>query len=119
MDEVKIRIDRAPVLTLWAAVVAECLGFDRLTALTLGQAVAAPSAYAKGASLGIIEPRPDLMREAAGRGRQFGLRPPGPSGAGDADADGLRAVNKASLATRRSARSTSPASSVSTSSRRG
>src|SRR3954447_20557834 len=35
-----IRINRAPVLTLWAAVIAERLGFDRATALTLGQAVA-------------------------------------------------------------------------------
>lgn len=32
----KIRIHRAPVLTLWAAVIAERLGFDRATALTLG-----------------------------------------------------------------------------------
>ena len=32
-----IRINRAPVLTLWAAVVAERLGFDRAMALTLGQ----------------------------------------------------------------------------------
>ena len=36
-----IKVNRAPVLTLWAAVVAERLGFDRPTALTLGQAVAA------------------------------------------------------------------------------
>ena len=64
-----IRINRAPVLTLWAAVVAERLGFDRDTALTLGQAVADLSAYAKGVSLGIIEPQPELARE---RGRQLG-----------------------------------------------
>ena len=57
-----IRINRAPVLTLWAAVVAERLGFDRDTALTLGQAVAGLSAYAKGVSLGIIEPQPELVR---------------------------------------------------------
>ena len=43
-----IKINRAPVLTLWAAVVAERLGFDRATALTLGQAVAGLSAHAKG-----------------------------------------------------------------------
>ena len=54
---------RVPVLTLWAAVVAERLGFDHTTALTLGQAVAGLSAYAKGVSLGIIEPKPDLVRE--------------------------------------------------------
>ena len=58
-----IKINRAPVLTLWAAVVAERLGFDRATALSLGQAVAGLSAYAKGVSLGIIEPKPDVVRE--------------------------------------------------------
>jgi hypothetical protein len=62
-----IRINRAPVLTLWAAVVAERLGFDRATALTLGQAVAGLSAYAKGVSLGIVEPRPELVRERGDR----------------------------------------------------
>ena len=63
----RIRINRAPVLTLWAAVVAERLGFDRATALTLGQAVAGLSAYAKGISLGIIEPKPELVRERGER----------------------------------------------------
>jgi hypothetical protein len=58
-----IKINRAPVLTLWATVVAERLGFDQDTALTLGQAVAGLSAYAKGVSLGIIEPFPELVRE--------------------------------------------------------
>lgn len=58
-----IRINRAPVLTLWASIVAERLGFDRATALTLGQAVAGLSASAKGVSLGIIEPQPELVRE--------------------------------------------------------
>ena len=62
-----IRINRAPVLTLWAAVVAERLGFDRPTALTLGQAVAGMSAHAKGVSLGIIEPQPELVRERGER----------------------------------------------------
>ena len=62
-----IKINRAPVLTLWAAMVAERLGFDRPTALTLGQAVAGLSAYAKGVSLGIIEPKPDLVREQSER----------------------------------------------------
>jgi hypothetical protein len=42
-----IRINPAPALTLWAAVVAERLGIDRDTALTLGQSVAGSSAYAK------------------------------------------------------------------------
>jgi hypothetical protein len=63
MTDVRLTINRAPVLTLWAAVVAERLGFDRATALTLGQAVAGLSAYAKGVSLGIIEPKPELVRQ--------------------------------------------------------
>ena len=34
-----LKINRAPVLTLWAAVVAEQLGFEHVEALTLGRAV--------------------------------------------------------------------------------
>jgi hypothetical protein len=36
----KVKVNRAPVLTLWAAVVAERLGYERDEALTLGKAVA-------------------------------------------------------------------------------
>lgn len=49
-------INRAPVLTLWAAVVAERLGHDHDAALTLGKAVAGLNAQAKGRRLGILEP---------------------------------------------------------------
>jgi hypothetical protein len=56
-------INRAPVLTLWAAVVAEHLGFDRNEALTLGRAVAGLNAYAKGKALGIFSPTPDEVRK--------------------------------------------------------
>jgi hypothetical protein len=35
-----ILINRAPVLTLWATIVAERLGFDQKEALSLGKAVA-------------------------------------------------------------------------------
>jgi hypothetical protein len=52
-----ISINRAPVLTLWAAVVAERLGFDRDEALTLGRAVAGLNAQSKGQRLGIYEPK--------------------------------------------------------------
>ncbi len=51
-----IAINRAPVLTLWAAVVAERLGFDRDEALTLGRAVAGLNAQSKGQRLGICSP---------------------------------------------------------------
>ena len=51
----KIKINRAPVMTLWAAVVAERLGYDHETALTLGKGVAGLNAQSKGRSLGIFE----------------------------------------------------------------
>jgi len=93
----KIRINRAPVLTLWAAVVAERLGFDRDTALTLGQAVAGLSAHAKGVSLGIVEPRPELVREQGDRlseGERLHVDLLGRAVPVVRTPDGLRAVNK-------------------------
>ena len=59
----KVTINRAPVLTLWAAVVAEGLGFDHAEALTLGKAVAGLNAYAKGVKLGIYEPPPASVKK--------------------------------------------------------
>lgn len=55
MAKKKIKINRAPVLTLWAAVVAERLGYEEETALTLGKAVAGLNAQSKGRKLGIYE----------------------------------------------------------------
>jgi hypothetical protein len=49
-----ISVNRAPVLTLWAAVVAERLGYPPETALTLGRFVAGSSVRAKARGLGII-----------------------------------------------------------------
>jgi hypothetical protein len=51
-----VLVNRAPVLTLWGAVVAERLGHPRDTALTLGKAVAGLNAQSKGRRLGIFEP---------------------------------------------------------------
>ena len=48
-----VMINRAPVLTLWATVVAEQMGFDKDAACTLGKAVAGLNAQAKGRMLGI------------------------------------------------------------------
>ena len=64
-----ITINRAPVLTLWAAVVAERLGFERAEALTLGRAVAGMNAATKAERLGIHagaakRPRPPAPRSA-------------------------------------------------------
>ncbi len=58
-----IRVNRAPVLTLWAAVVAERLGYSRETALSFGSVVAGTAARAKARRLGLAEehearPRP-------------------------------------------------------------
>ena len=55
-DHLTIEINRASVLTLWAAVVAERLGFSREEALTLGKAVAGLNAQSKGRRLGIFHP---------------------------------------------------------------
>ena len=52
---IRININRAPVMTLWAAVVAERLGYDRETALTLGKAVAGLNAVSKGRRLGLVD----------------------------------------------------------------
>ena len=51
----KIKINRAPVLTLWATIVAERLGYKKDEALTFGKAVAGLNAQSKGRRLGIYE----------------------------------------------------------------
>ncbi len=63
MTNKKIKINRAPVLTLWATVVAERLGYDEETALTLGKAVAGLNAQSKGRKLGIYEEKSDEEKE--------------------------------------------------------
>jgi hypothetical protein len=64
-----IQINRAPVLTLWAAVVADRLGFDWDEALTLGRAVAGLNAYSKGLALGLYEPTPEAERKRRRKAR--------------------------------------------------
>jgi len=56
-------INRAPVLTLWAAVVAEVLGVEHDEALTLGGAVAGLNPYSKEVSLGLFQPTPREVKE--------------------------------------------------------
>lgn len=58
-----VMVNRAPVLTLWAAVVAEVLGFEHDEALTLGRAVAGLNAYSKGVSLGLFKPTPKEVKD--------------------------------------------------------
>jgi len=54
-----IRVNRAPVLTLWAAIVAERLWHDADAAITLGRAVAGSSARVKARAIGLEEKRED------------------------------------------------------------
>jgi hypothetical protein len=58
MQETAIRVNRAPVLTLWAAVVAGRLGYPSATALSLAGVVAGTAARAKARRLGLAEDRP-------------------------------------------------------------
>ncbi|HEV2973073.1 MAG TPA: hypothetical protein VGY55_24110 [Pirellulales bacterium] len=64
MSTTRISINRAPVLTLWAAVVAERLGFSTEEALTLGKALAGLNAQAKGRRLGIFKPHETAAKQA-------------------------------------------------------
>ena len=70
-----IKINRAPVLTLWATIVAERLGYNHDEALTLGKAVAGLTAQPKGQRLGIYTPAEvelDTKTSAKTRQRQAG-----------------------------------------------
>src|SRR4051794_41193566 len=59
MSASPVRVNRAPVLTLWAAVVAERLGYPPETALSLASAIAGTAARAKARRLGLAEERAD------------------------------------------------------------
>jgi hypothetical protein len=55
MAKAKIEINRAPVLTLWAAIVAQRRGYSPDEALTLGRGLAGLNARSMGRRLGIFE----------------------------------------------------------------
>ena len=59
----RFKINRAPVLTLWSAIVAQRLGFDHDKALTLGRAVAGLNAQSKCKRLGIFKPSTEGIRD--------------------------------------------------------
>jgi len=63
MANKKIKINRAPVLTLWATIVAERLGYNKNESLTFGKAVAGLNAQSKGRRLGIYEEKKDEDKE--------------------------------------------------------
>ena len=98
-DHPIIEINRAPVLTLWATVVAERLGFNHEEALTLGKAIAGLNAQSKGRRLGIFHPveaAPNLKASRqAGDRHQVDLL--GRSVTIEQTADGARAVIKEEL----------------------
>lgn len=93
----EVLVNRAPVLTLWAAVVAGRLGFERDEALTMGRVVAGLNAYAKGKALGIFHPRPKELKEkrkALAEGETITVSLLGRAVPCVRTAEGLRAVSK-------------------------
>jgi hypothetical protein len=98
MGQGTVKVNRAPVLTLWAAVVAERQGHDRDAALTLGKAVAGLNAQSKGRSLGIFGPPKAVERggqpKKRGLGEEFWIEVCGRPVPAKNTADGVRAVIK-------------------------
>ncbi len=92
----KVSVNRAPVLTLWAAVVAERLGFNRDEALSLGRALAGLNAQSKGRRLGIFKPAPKEIRKVRERerGEEFWVELLGRQLPAVNTGQGLRAVIK-------------------------
>lgn len=95
-----IQINRAPVLTLWAAVVAERLGYEPDEALTLAKAVTGLNAQSKGRRLGIYPERPEEEKPEKQRERQeeetFAVEILGRAVPAVNTKDGIRAVDKGS-----------------------
>ena len=93
-----VAINRAPVLTLWATVVAERLGYDRDAALTLGKCLAGLNAQAKGRRLGIYGPPKAAERggvpKKVGLGEEFWIELCGRPLPAKNTEDGVRAVIK-------------------------
>lgn len=92
-----IQVNRAPVMTLWAAVVAERLGYDPQEALTLGQAVSGLNAQSKGQRLGIYDKSNEEEIRAARNKQpeeQFAVGLLGRAVPVVNTPEGLRAVNK-------------------------
>lgn len=98
MSEDVVIINRAPVLTLWGAVVSERMGWDWDTALTLGRAMAGLNAQAKGRALGIFAPPGAAERggepKATGLGEEFWVQVCGRGVPALNTSDGLRACVK-------------------------
>ena len=96
MSQTRILTNRAPVLTLWAAIVAERLGFDHEEALSLGKAVAGLTAQSKGRRLGIFAPTPEALKKARKqkRAKEFWIEILGRHVPAINTPDSIRAVNR-------------------------
>jgi hypothetical protein len=95
MNSKIISINRAPVLTLWAAVVAHRLGFNEDEALSLAKAVSGLTAQAKGRRLGIFKPHEKKPEEARAkeRGEEFWIEICGSPVPVKTTDEGIRAVH--------------------------
>jgi hypothetical protein len=61
-----IEVNRAPVLTLWIAIVANLQGYDWNASLTIGKAFAGLNAQDKGRALGIFSPPKNAKKHGLG-----------------------------------------------------
>jgi len=96
MAKQTVQINRAPVLTLWSAVVAVRMGYRWDEALTLGKAVAGLNAQSKGRRLGVYGP-PKGTEEGkppkkVGLGEDFWVEVSGRAVPAKRTQDGARAV---------------------------
>ena len=98
MSGTTVMINRAPVLTLWAAVVAERLGYEHAAALTIGKCLAGLNAQSKGRMLGIFGPpkgpEKGLPPKKVGLGEDFWVEICERGVPVKNTADGIRAVVK-------------------------
>ncbi|MBD3336147.1 MAG: hypothetical protein GF355_11590 [Candidatus Eisenbacteria bacterium] len=97
MSRRTVTVNRAPVLTLWASVVAERQGFQVDEALSLGKALAGLNAQAKGRRLGIYREKLDRYGKSAkkhGLGEEFWVEICGRPVPAKRTDEGVRAVAK-------------------------
>ena len=90
-----VTINRAPVLTLWGAVVAARIGYQWEEALSLGRAVAGLNAQSKGRRLGIFAERKGEEGKPprkVGLGEEFWVEVVGRTVPAKRTEDGVRAV---------------------------
>ncbi len=93
-----ITINRAPVLCLWASVVARRIGFNKGEALSLAKGITGLTAQSKGRRLGIYTPKPKEAREQK-HGEEFAVEFMGRHVPCINTPDGVRHVNKGKAVT--------------------